>query len=89
MNATSTGKRINYGQRLAVMILVAEQMGLEPSLTDQAKLHLEGGAIHPTTSKEMESEAVKANDQLRHDSALIAKANVRAVEIMSEYGLSI
>lgn len=81
-------KKLNYGQGNAIMILTAEKMGLTPPLVDEAKRHLEGGAIHVILAKAMEDAAVHVNDQLRSDASLIAQANVHAAEIVSQYGFA-
>lgn len=75
------GKHITYGDGNAIMILVADKMGLAPALVAEAKRLLEGCSIHPMNSAAMEREAVRVNDMLRHDAALIAQANGFAAEI--------
>jgi len=79
-------KQMNYGHAQSVMIVAGERMGLNPSLAAEAKRHLEGGAVHIITAKAMEAEAVRLNEQLRHDASLIAQANGHAEQIMAEYG---
>lgn len=79
-------KKFTYGDGLAIMILAAERMGLNPKHVDDAKRQAEGGTIHSMTAAAMENEAAQVNDQLRHDEGLIAKANLHAEQIKAEYG---
>lgn len=82
-------KPMNYGHANAIMILVAEKMGLNPPFVDEAKNHLQGGSIQITMAKAMEDAAVRANDQMRHDVSLIDQANGFVNEIKSEYGFTV
>ncbi len=82
------GKMMTYGDGNAIMILAAVEMGLTPAHVEDAKLQLEGRAIHVMTAKSMEGAAVSVNEQLRHDASLIAKANEHAVQIASQYGFA-
>lgn len=78
---------MNYGQGNAIMVLVAEKMGLQPALVDMAKKVLSGGVVHVMVHAAIEREAVAANNQLRTDPVLIAKANGLCAEIKQEYEL--
>ena len=81
-------KQMTYGDGMAIMILVAIEMGLTPSHADDAKSQLEGRRLHAMTAKSMEDAAVSVNDQLRHDATLIAKANEHAARIATQYGFA-
>ena len=80
--------KLNYGQGNAVMVLVADKMGLAPVHVDDAKKLLEGRPVHPMFGAAVESEAVKANNRLRSNASLIAEANRLAVEVALEYGFA-
>lgn len=79
-------KTHTYGDSNAFMILASQRMGLNPAHIEDAKKQLEGGSIHPMVSAAMGKEASAMNDQLRHDAALIAKANIHVEHIAMEYG---
>jgi hypothetical protein len=81
-----TPKPMTYGHGLAMMLIAGQQMGLPTVLVDEAKRHLEGGAIHPITAKAIEDEAVRANDLVRHDEELIARANQIVQQLKVQYG---
>lgn len=78
---------MNYGQGNAIMVLVADKMGLQPGLVDEARRVLSGGVVHVMVHAAIEKEAVSANNQLRTDPALIAKANGHCAEIKQQYEL--
>ena len=82
-------KKFTYGDGNAVMILVAQRMGLEPGHVEDAKRQLEGGVIHPTVGKAMEGAAVEANNRLRHDESLIAQANIHVEHLKAEFGFAV
>lgn len=79
-------KPMTYGHGIAMMLIAVEQMGLPMILVQEAKRHLEGGAIHPITAKAMEDEAVRANDLVRHDEQQIAQANQYVQQLKVQYG---
>lgn len=81
--------KFTVGDGDAIMILAAQRMGLEPIHVDDAKRHLEGGAIHPMTAAAIGNEAANVNNRLRHDAALIAKANIYAEHVKAEYGFDV
>lgn len=81
-------KSMSYGHGNCIIILVGETMGLAPSLVDDAKRHLAGGALHPVTGAAMELEAVRLNDLLRHDPALVNRANAHADGVKAQYGFA-
>lgn len=80
--------KMTYGHENSIMILVAEKMGLNPTHTEAAASHLEGGELHPMTAAAMEREAIRINDQLRHDAESIARANYIADEVKAKYGFA-
>ncbi|WP_225934812.1 hypothetical protein [Cupriavidus sp. EM10] len=79
---------MTYGHGNSIILLVAEKMGLEPSLTDAAKRHLRGEETHPMTGAAIEREAERMNDLLKHDASLIAQANGLAEGLKVEYGFT-
>lgn len=79
-------KKFTVGDGYAVMILASQRMGLKPGHLDDAKRLLEGGAIHPMVSAAMSATSAEMNNQLRHDEALVAKANIHAELIKAEFG---
>lgn len=76
-------KTMSYGDGNAIMILVADKMGLAPGLVVDARHRLEGRTIHPTTGAAIEREAVRVNEMLRHDATRIAQANRLAADIIA------
>lgn len=81
-------KKMTYGDGNAIIILVAEKMGLAPSFVDDAKRQLGGSSVHPITGAAMEKEATSMNNGLRHDATLVAKANDYVQEIKAQYGFA-
>lgn len=79
-------KKFTHGDGIAIMILAAQRLGLNPKHANDAKRLLEGGAIHPMTGAAMDTEASGVNNRLRHDGDLIAKANIHAEHLKAEYG---
>ncbi|WP_175047943.1 hypothetical protein [Duganella vulcania] len=79
-------KKFTYADGLAIMILAADKLGLQPQLVHDARRQLEGAAIHPMTGAAIEKEAVEINNRLAHDVSLIAKANVEAEQLKVEFG---
>ncbi|TXT20257.1 MAG: hypothetical protein FD134_2942 [Gallionellaceae bacterium] len=84
--ATKTPRPYQYGHGCAIMILVAEQMGLAPALCDAARQLLDGNDVHPMTGAAIEAEAVRVNGALRHDPDKIALANQHAELLKVKYG---
>ncbi len=79
-------RTFQHGHGIAIMLLVAEIMGLDPLLATDAKRLLDGEAIHPMTGAAMEKEAVRMNDVLRSDPEKIAQANEHAKMLKVQYG---
>jgi hypothetical protein len=80
-------RKFEYGHGNAIMILVADQMGLSPSLVAEAKLALDGGAVHVMTAAAIEKEAVRMNDVVRHSAALV-QANAIAETLKVQFGFA-
>lgn len=85
---TTTPRPMTYGHGNCIIILVGQKMGMEPSLIDDAKKHLDAGALHPMTGAAMEREAIRLNDLLRHDPELIAQANAHAEDLKIQHGFA-
>lgn len=81
-----TNRAFQYGHGHAIMILVAEMMGLSPSSVADAKQLLDGKEVHPMTGAAMEREAIRVNDLLRSDPEQIAVANRHAEQLKVQYG---
>jgi len=77
---------ITYGESNALMILVAETMGLAPALVDAARQLLQGKPLHPMTGASMEREAVRIHDLVRErGESAITQANLLADRLKDEY----
>ncbi|VWC82199.1 hypothetical protein BLA39750_01286 [Burkholderia lata] len=76
------------GDGNAIMVLVAEHMGLNPALVAEATRHLEGGTVHPMSGAAIEKEAAAMNDRLRVDAKLIAQANAHSDDLKMQYGFA-
>lgn len=81
-------KTITYGDGMAIMIVAAQRLGLNPGHIDTARRQLEGRAVHPIDGAAMATEAVDMNNRMRHDASLIAKANEHAERLKAEYGFT-
>ena len=81
-------KKLTYGCSMAIMVLASQRMGLETSYAESARTLLSGGVLHATAGAELESEAVRLNEQVRHDDSLITKANLHVEHLCVEFGFS-
>lgn len=79
-------RKFEYGHGNAIMILVAEQMGLSPLLVDEAKRLLNGEAIHPMSGAAIEREAIRVNDLVRGNPEQVAQANAHAEQLKAQFG---
>jgi hypothetical protein len=79
-------KVFTYGDANAIMVLTGQRMGLEPTLVDYAEKQLRGEDLHPIAGAALEKVAVAINDKIRHDPALIEKANAIAERMKASYG---
>lgn len=79
-------KPITYGDSMAIMILAAERMGINPCCVDYATKMLKGEPVHPMHGAAVSNEAVRINNSQRHDASWIAQANAHAEKIKAEYG---
>lgn len=82
-------RKFECGHGNAIMILVAEQMGLSPSLVAEAKQTLNGGAVHVMTAAAIEKEAARVNDLVRHSADLLTQANANAEALKVQYGFAV
>lgn len=80
-------RKFEYGHGNAVMVLVAEKLGLSPALVDEAKRTLNGQPIHPITGAALEQEAIRVSDMVRDQgSAVMAQANSLAERLKIQHG---
>jgi hypothetical protein len=79
-------RNFQYGHGNAIMILVADLLGLSPALVEEAKRLLDGGEIHPMTGAAMEREAIRINGLVRENPAQINEANAHAERLKVQYG---
>ncbi|MFP3637834.1 hypothetical protein [Paraburkholderia sp. SIMBA_054] len=82
-------RRLTHGYGNAIMVLVADRMGLAPALVAESSRYLMGGDIHPMTGAAIEREAVAMNERLRVDAGFIAQANTYAQELAAQYGFAV
>lgn len=82
-------RKFEYGHGNAIMILVAEHLGLRPGLVTEAKQTLDGGQIHPMTGAALENEASRMNDLVRQKGLdALVQANVHAETLKAKYGFA-
>jgi hypothetical protein len=81
-------KPMTYGHGNAIMILVADRIGLGPALVAEARKHLEGSDIHAMTGAAMEKEAVALNNRIHSDALLLEQANAQAEDLKVLYGFA-
>lgn len=79
-------KPMTYGDSTAIMILAAERMGLNPSCVEDATRILQGLPVHVMHGAAVSAEAVRINNELRHNAAKITEANQHAEAVKIEYG---
>lgn len=79
-------RKLEYGHGNAIMILVGAELGLSPSLVDEATRTLNGEAVHVMTGAAIETEAVRINDLVRYDPKTLAQANALAEQMKAQYG---
>jgi len=83
-------RSFTYGESNALMVLVAEAMGLAPAMVDDARQLLQGVPLHPMTGAAMEREAIRINDLVREQGeSAIRQANSLADRLKDEYQFSI
>lgn len=82
-------KQIKYGDGIALKILAADRMGLNPGHIDNARKLLAGEKVHPMFLAQMERESVEMNEKIRHDPALVDSANLNVNAIAKEFGYSV
>lgn len=73
--------KLNHGQQMALTILTAKELNLEPALVDHAESVMKGAKLHPIVHKQIEDEAIRLHNKISDDAELVKKANTKAEEI--------
>lgn len=79
-------KNFTYGDGMAIMILAARKVGLNPGFVADATRHLATGDLHPMAFAAMEGEAVRCGERVRQSIANVCLANIHADILKAEYG---
>ncbi|MDK2126696.1 hypothetical protein [Parachitinimonas caeni] len=79
-------RSMTYGDGQAIILLVAERMGLSPSHLEDAMRQLRREVIHPMTGAAIEKEAMRVSNSIRHDVSLVRLANDISNEFKAKFG---